>query len=302
MYYCKRVINICLFKRKSIVEKFNGESKKVSNQLFNIYISKNDNDPKGIIIEKRDINYLDDKKTTDYVVIYENLNSSIIFLRSILIKLFFSFYTNQKCYPLHCSAIRHKNRGYLFLADSLGGKSTLYFTFAVYGSSKGYELLTDDTILCKLQNNDVLGYTMPLKPSLRKGTIDYLKPMEVFLNLFDKSSYRIDDQIYVDIKDISDSKVVLSSDINVAFFIHFSNSFSIEEWKDKKMIKRQLAFIICGYKATPVDSCMIDFLNSFVDAMCFYKLYIPPQMADFFYEFEKWEESKEKNGEKNNKK
>lgn len=288
-----KCISIYLFERMSVVDKVKVEEKKLRTSKYTVYISNKLDGSRGIIIEK--IN--DD--TGNYIVVAANKNSQIISLRSILIKLFFKYATQSGCYPLHCSAVSYKNKGYLFLAESKGGKSTIYFTFSSYGMSSKYKLITDDTLLCKCEDEAVLGYSMPLKPSLRQGTLDYLEEMEHFRNKFDEIFYRIEDQIYVDVSELRNSGTSLSCDIKTAFFVRFSDSFSIAPITDMNEIKKKLAIIICGYKATPVNENLITFLNSFVIKVKFFLISVPENLKDFFEKFEEWEEE---NGEEINEK
>ena len=153
----RRTINIYMYKKKAVVEKVKKAQEQISFSCFTVYISNKIDDPKGIIIERSRDNAL-----RDYIIIADNTNSEIIFLRSVLIKLFFEQHTQIGCYPLHCSGICHKGNGYLFLADSKGGKSTVFFAFSAYAASTQYKLLTDDTVLCKWEKNKVIGYCLSL--------------------------------------------------------------------------------------------------------------------------------------------
>lgn len=279
-----KCVSIYLFERMSVVDKVKVEKNKLKTSKYTVYISNKPDNPRGVIIEKIG----DD--TGNYIVVAANKNSQVISLRSILIKLFFKYATQLGCYPLHCSAISYKNKGYLFLAESKGGKSTIYFTFSSYGTSLKYKLITDDTLLCKCENEAIIGYSMPLKPSLRQGTLDYLDEMEHFCKKFDEMSYNIEDQIYIDVSELRNSETALSCDISTVFFARFSDTFSIVPITDMNEVKKKLAIIICGYKATPVNENLVTFLNSFVKKVKFFLICVPENLNDFFEEFEKWEE------------
>lgn len=90
--------------------------------------------------------------------------------------------------------------------------------------------MSDDTILCRLEDNQIVGSVMPLKPSLRKGTLNYVPQTECFANPFE-IGYDIDDQIYVDAAKLKNSKIVLQNKIKAAFFINFSDSFVSKKFK-----------------------------------------------------------------------
>ena len=280
---CTDVYHIYMFKNEKVVEGFIKEDDKISNSTCTVYISNRLEDPKGIIIEKKKRN-----KTAKYIVIGSNENSQIIFLRSIIIKLFFTYMVNLNCYPLHCSVVSRNNKGYMFLADSLGGKSTLYFTFATYGA-KEYSVLTDDTILCNSSDGHIRGYTLPLKPSLRKGTIDYLRPMHKYSTEFNNPNYSIEDQIYINIDKTEKAKVEYESRICAAFFVYYTDSFLIERITDIEVIKKRIAIIICGYKARKVDLEFVSFLNEITSKINFYRLGIPKDLEDFYIKFQEWE-------------
>lgn len=284
----KNAEHIFLLRKSLIVSKVEEESKKIFDNGFVIYISNKQDDPKGIIIERTKRSLC--KELSRFIVISENLNSQVIFFRSVLFKLFIRYYAKEKFYPLHCSAIKKKNSGYIFLADSLGGKSTLYFTFAAYGSPKKYALLADDTVMCKCTSDSAVVHAMPLKPSLRRGSIEYLGYMKPFQHDFDTEKYKIEDQIYVNPNKISDMKVDLNGFIKYGFFVQYADSFCIEKITDHALVKKRLAIIICGYKATSVDDNMVDFLNSIVKKVMFYQLSVPKNLEDFFSMFESWVE------------
>jgi hypothetical protein len=271
-----------MFTKPGIVSDFKYERKKIKSTQYNIYISNKADDPRGIIIEK-----LNDGNICSYIILADNNNSQVVLLRSILIKIFFFDNVAQGAFPLHCSSICYMNDAYLFLAESKGGKSTIYFSFACYSDQEKYSLMSDDTILCKANENTMVGRVMPVKPSLRKGTLSYVDRTNCFSNQFN-NNYNMEDQIYVDLLELKNSKIILQSNIKAAFFINFSDQFAIKPITDKTLLKEKIAMIICGYKATPVDGRLLDFLNDITNLVKFYNLFVPPNMEYFYVEFDKW--------------
>lgn len=275
-------INIYSVIKKDVVKNVIYESKKIRCENYNIYISKRESGPKGLIIEK-----INRGTICGYMIISEDVNSQLTLIRSVLIKLFFYSYTQIGAYPIHCASMCYKGNSYLFIADSNGGKSTVYFSFASYSNSTNYLLMGDDTILCRVKGESIVGSVMPLKPSLRKGTMDHVPPTNCFRTQFEHG-FNMDDQIYVDIKKLKNSNIVLESKIKAAFFLNFSDAFGIVEVNDLQMLKKKLAIIISGYKATPVNEQFLDFLNKIVTNIRFYDIYIPPNMKNFYDEFDTW--------------
>ena len=280
-------INIYSVIRRGIVNNVVYKNKKIKHKNFNVYISKVEGGPKGIIIET-----INNGSICNYMIVSENANSQLTLLRSVLIKLFFHSYTEIGAYPIHCASVCHKGNSYLFIADSNGGKSTVYFSFASYSDPTEYSLMSDDTILCRAEGDSIVGSVMPLKPSLRKGTMKYVPPTKCFRNQFELG-YNMEDQIYVDIKRLKNFSTVLESKIKAAFFLNFSDRFDIDEVNDIPMLKKKLAIIICGYKATPVNEQLLEFINKIVNNTRFYNIYIPENMKDFHKEFVKWVETNE---------
>lgn len=218
-------INIYSFIKHGVVKHITEDSKKIRHESFNVYISHRKGGSEGLIIEK-----LNHGNICSYIIIAEDVNSQIVLLRSVLIKIFFQANVLCGAFPIHCSSISHKDSGYLFIADSNGGKSTIYFSFASYSDAAAYALMSDDTILCRFEDNQIIGSVMPLKPSLRKGTLNYVPQTECFANQFD-IGYDMDDQIYVDVSKLKNSKMVLQNKIKAAFFINFSDIFCTKKFK-----------------------------------------------------------------------
>ena len=280
-------INVYSIIKRGVVNNVIEDSKKVRNTTYNVYISNRDGGPKGLLIEK-----LKRGDICSYIIVADDANSQLVLLRSIFIKIYFLSSTKAGAFPIHCSSICHKGKAYLFLAESNGGKSTVYFSFASYSDPKSYSLMSDDTILCRIENNEVVGSVMPLKPSLRRGTMNYVPRTRCFADQF-KMGYNMDDQIYVDLDKLKNSSIVLQNRIEAAFFINFSDKFNIEEIKDLQLLKKKLAIIICGYKATPVNESFLVFINKIIESIRFYNIYIPKNMKSFHKEFDVWLKSKE---------
>lgn len=279
-------INVYLVIKHGVVNNVIDDSKKVRNGSCNVYISNREGGPKGLLIEK-----LNRGDICSYIIVADDANSQVVLLRSIFIKNFFRSSIKVGAFPIHCSSICHKENAYLFLAESNGGKSTIYFSFASYSDPKAYSLMSDDTILCRIEDNKVIGSVMPLKPSLRRGTMDYVPQTKCFIDQF-KIGYNIDDQIYVDVDKLKNSSIVLQNRIKAAFFINFSDKFNIEQIKDLQLLKKKLAIIICGYKATPVNESFLVFINKIIENVRFYNIYIPKNMKDFYKEFDVWLKNK----------
>ncbi|MGN0405535.1 MAG: hypothetical protein ACI4F1_09955 [Bariatricus sp.] len=116
------------------------------------------------------------KKHKKYYVVGQSKYAVILLVRSIFVKFYFDELLSQGAYPMHCSAIRINQSGKLFVAESEGGKSTVYFSFAMY-SDENCELITDDTVFVSV-NEKVIGRGMPLQPSIRKGAIKHMPQIE----------------------------------------------------------------------------------------------------------------------------
>ena len=290
-------INIYSFIKHGVVKHVIEDSKKIRHGSYNVYISHRKGGPEGIIIEK-----LDYGNICNYIIIAEDANAQIVLLRSVLIKIFFQANVLSGAFPIHCASVGHKDSGYLFIADSNGGKSTIYFSFASYSDAAVYSLMSDDTILCRLEDNQIVGSVMPLKPSLRKGTLKYVPQTECFANQFE-IGYAIDDQIYVDVSKLKNSKTVLQNKIKSAFFINFSDAFCIKEIQDLQILKERIAIIVCRYKTTPIDERFLNFINNITNRVKFYNIFIPPNMKEFYDKFNAWlENGEESSCEENNKK
>lgn len=275
-------INVYSVIRNGIVNNVMDENKKVRNGNYNVYISNREGGPKGLLIEK-----LNRGDICSYIIVADDANSQLVLLRSVFIKMHFLSSTKGGAFPIHCSSICHKGNAYLFLAESNGGKSTVYFSFASNSDPKAYSLMSDDTILCRMEENEVIGTVLPLKPSLRRGTMDYVPQTKCFADQF-KMGYNMDDQIYVDVEKLENSRTVLQSKIKAAFFINFSDKFNIEKINDLELLKKKIAIIICGYKATPVNESFLVFINKIIENVRFYNIYIPKNMKDFHEKFDVW--------------
>lgn len=287
-YYDKiveKTLHIYLYVRKDLMNRVLFTSKKIKNNKFELYISNMKDDPKGITILRKE-----NKHLCNIIIVDDNINSLIISLRCVMIKIFFDYYINVGSYPLHCSAVQKGKNTYLFLANSMGGKSSVFFSFASC-NDKRYSVLSDDTILCEFSNDKMLGHCMPLKPSMRKGTLEHLSQMEQYRKDFIGENFHIDDQIYIDISRDKNINIVLHGQINSIFFIHFSQDFYIKKIEDYKLIKKQIAMSICGYRSAEIDEKMVKFILQVMRDISFYDIFVPSDMNNFVSMFDSWEET-----------
>ena len=77
-------INIYSFIKHGVVKHITEDSKKIRHESFNVYISHRKGGSEGLIIEK-----LNHGNICSYIIIAEDVNSQIVLLRSVLIKIFF---------------------------------------------------------------------------------------------------------------------------------------------------------------------------------------------------------------------
>lgn len=94
--------------------------------------------------------------------------------------------------------------------------------------------------------------------------------------------------LYVDICELKNSNFVFQNNIKAAFFINFSDEFSIKKINNYHILKEKIATLICGYKATPIDKQFLNFINNFTKIVEFYDIFIQPNMNDFYEKFTIW--------------
>lgn len=110
-----------------------------------------------------------------------------------------AYLLKKQIYPIHASAVYKQQKGYIFVASSHQGKSSLFLNLI----ANGFEPLNDDIVFWGVCDNNVILYPCPILSQKRATTPQELKMSDKYI--FKEIENRIDN--YND----KQSKIVLDS-------------------------------------------------------------------------------------------
>lgn len=112
------------------------------------------------------------KRKEDYEIVF---NSEVFITKYPLRKIIDIMYANrcynEKIFAIHGAAVEFNGGGYLFVAATTSGKTTL----TAYLVNKGFGYITDDCILLEKETFNIFPFTTPIH--LRGGGFDILKSL-----------------------------------------------------------------------------------------------------------------------------